>query len=388
MNTYITTGISQKKINKDTGLQIKGITLPTQEAFMQLLKYIKENNTGRDIDIVTCQHCINSFDSNIQDFLKSIVTKSLKIGLDAKTANKIYGKDFIPTWEVQLGSAYDKLKLKPNEYFYLGRKLNGNRCSFLDGKLISRQGKEFTGLQHIIDDINRLGLQDFFVDGELIRKNTDNVSDGENFRVGTGIINSDDADKSLIKLIVFDFFPANQLPGKQSKEKYSRRKELLLRFKRQIEFNHLENIDVVEMVYEGTDKSEIDKWLEYAVQNDWEGLMLNKDTVYQCKRTTNLIKIKKFNECDIFCENIVEGDGKYKNTLGSIICDYKGFKLSVGSGFTDEQRNFYYSNPCKIVGKIVTIKYKEESCNKSGGLSLQFPVFITVRADKNSPSHN
>ena len=56
----------------------------------------------------------------------------------------------------------------------------------------------------------------------------------------------------------------------------------------------------------------------------------------------------------------------------------------MGSGFSDEQRDYYFNNPNEIVGKIVTVKYKEATTNKNGGESLQFPVFVTVRFDKDS----
>lgn len=389
LNTYITTGLSTKKINKNTGLEIKSIIAPTKESLLSLLQYITENNTGRDIDIAICQHCISCFEKEVQEFIKSLLTKSLKIGIDTKSVNKVYGENFIPTWEVQLGSAYDKLKLKPNEYFYLSQKLNGNRASFVDGKLTSRQGKEFTGLQHIIDDINMLGLQNYFIDGELIGKNKNNLSDGENFRLSTGIINSDDIDKSSIKLIIFDMFPATELMDKQSKDKYSHRKQELVNIKKRIQLNHLDNIDVVEMVYEGTDQSEIDKWLEYAVQNDWEGLMLNKDTVYKCKRTTDLIKIKRFYTMDLKVVDIEEGSGRLSNTLGALVVNYKGNTVNVGSGYDDKTRTEIWNNRENIIGKIVEVKYKEISIDKKTGLeSLQFPVFCGIRNDKNEVSYD
>ena len=64
---------------------------------------------------------------------------------------------------------------------------------------------------------------------------------------------------------------------------------------------------------------------------------------------------------------------------------YKGFPLS--SGFTDEQRNYYWNNPQEIVGKIVEIKYKEETKNKNGGLSAQFPIFQNIRLEKDEESY-
>ncbi|MEG0898318.1 MAG: hypothetical protein RSF40_01230 [Oscillospiraceae bacterium] len=390
LNTYITTGISDKKINKSLEYVAEDSLKNSFTSFKELLDYLVEHNTGKDSDILLCQCYISAFDDNdIKNFIKSIITKSLKIGIDAKTVNKIYGKDFIPTWEVQLGSGFDKLKLKPNEYFYLSQKLNGNRCSFVDGKLTSRQGKEFTGLQHIIDDINRLGLQDFFIDGELVRKNTDSVSDGENFRIGTGIINSDDADKDSIKFVVFDFFHTSELINKESENSYSRRKELLLRLKRNIEGNHLENIDVVEMVYEGADKSQIDEWLEYAVNNNWEGLMLNKDTTYKCKRTTDLIKVKRFYTMDLKVVAVEEGSGRLQGTLGALVVEYKGNTVNVGSGYDDKTRSEIWSNRENIIGKIIEVKYKETTSDKNTGLeSLQFPIFVRIRNDKDEPSYN
>ena len=45
----------------------------------------------------------------------------------------------------------------------------------------------------------------------------------------------------------------------------------------------LENIEVVPIIYEGTDKSKIDKLLAKADSLGWEGLMLNKDTKWKNK---------------------------------------------------------------------------------------------------------
>ena len=395
LNDYIVSGISTKKINKNVGHMtnvnysdiVNGDTL--EDIFISLLNYIKNNNTGRDVDISLCEYCLSKFDFDKQEFIKSIITKTLRLGIDVKTVNKIYGKDFIPIWEVQLGSAAEKLRLKPNEKFYLSRKLNGNRVSFSDGKLISRQGKEFTGMQHIIDDINRLDLQDYFIDGELLRKNVDNVSDSENFRIGTGIINSDTEVKEEIKLVIFDIFPNSELKNKKSNDIYSVRKQHLLSIKEQMKHNHIENLEVVTMVYEGTDKNKIDEWLQYAVDNDWEGCMLNKDTVYECKRTTNLIKIKRFYSMDLNVIGYEEGTGRLSGTLGALIVDFKGNTVNVGSGYDDATRQYIWNNRDSILGKIISVKYKEITKDKKTQLeSLQFPVFEMIRTDKDTISYD
>ena len=116
--------------------------------------------------------------------------------------------------------------------------------------------------------------------------------------------------------------------------------------------------------------------------------MLNKDTKWKNKRNNGILKIKSFHHADIRCTGVVEGDGKYKGMLGLINCDYKGFNLGVGSGFTDEQRRYYWEHPNEIIGKIVQIKYKCETSNKNGGVSAQHASFEVIRTDKNEPSYN
>jgi len=48
--------------------------------------------------------------------------------------------------------------------------------------------------------------------------------------------------------------------------------------------------------------------------------------------------------------------------------------VAVGSGFSKEEREYYYANPNELLGKIVTVQYFEETENQMGGLSLRFPV--------------
>ena len=122
--------------------------------------------------------------------------------------------------------------------------------------------------------------------------------------------------------------------------------------------------------------------------NDWEGCMINLDSPYECKRTKNLMKVKKFFDCDLLCTGIEEGTGRNKGTLGAIVCNYKGNTINVGSGFTDADRARIWSDPDSVVGKIVSVKYKEETRNKNGGVSLQFPVYLCTRFDKSEESYN
>ena len=380
LDKNIVTGISNSKISKVDKNKIKSKSTIKLNSFEDVMDYLQIHNTGRDEDIANVKTFI--YDHYISDdefmFYVQMITKKYKLGIDSKTVNKCI-PELIPTWEVQLGSSYEKLKLKDKEWFSLSQKCNGNRCSFYQGKLISRQGKEFNGMQHIISDLEQLGVG-WFYDGELIRKNVDNLPDGENFRVGTGIINSDLESKKEIKFVIFDYFPESDIKKKESTAKYKLRREMLNKLRDVITEKNLKNIEIVTMVYEGTDQSQIMKWLDYAVDKGWEGLMLNKDAVYKCKRTTDLIKIKRFYTMDLPVVEVLEGDGRLNGTLGALAVQYKDNTVNVGSGFDDETRKRFWKNRDSLIGRVIEVKYKEISNDKKTGLeSLQFPIFVELR---------
>lgn len=382
----VTTGISAKKLAKEVEMT-KHIDITCD--FESIMDYLETNNSGRDSDISIVQGFIMAQPEEHREFYSQMVTKKFRLGIDVKGVNKAI-PNLIPTWEVQ--QAYplaDKNEPKDGEWFALSQKLNGNNNGVLDGKCISRQGKEFTGMEHIIVDINKLSFKDMFFNGELIRKNEDNLPDDENFQIGTGVINSDDIDKTCIKFVIYEMLPKEEFLNGESKLTYKqRRKTYLDPLADEISVLGLENIEVVPLVYEGTDKSKIQELLDKADNEGWEGLMLNKDTKWKNKRNNGILKVKSFLHADLLCTDVVEGDGKYKGTLGLIKCDYKGFDLGVGSGFTDYQRDYYWNHRDEIVGKIVQIKYKGETKNKQGGLSVQFPIFEIIRNDKTEPSYN
>ena len=78
-----------------------------------------------------------------------------------------------------------------------------------------------------------------------------------------------------------------------------------------------------------------------------------------------------------------EGSGKHSGKLGSLIVEYKNNTVNVGSGFTDAQREECWNNREQLIGKIVAVKYKEETMDKKTKLpSLQFPTFIAFKTDK------
>ena len=388
LDSNVTTGIAEKKYDSLEARTSDWVHNNISKEFCKLLDYIKQHNTGRDEDIIQCQAWSCGLDNDIKDFTRGMITKSIKLGCDKKVVNSAI-PNLIPTFDVQLGTSIEKVKLLGNEKIFISRKLNGTRTAFVGDKCMTRQGKEYKGLDHIISDLQKIVGTEMFVDGELLYKNKEGLSDSEAFQKGTGIAMSKDNNKSELKLVIFDMFPLNEFWSGKSKEPYSNRKKDLIELGEKITALGTDNLEIVQMCYEGTDHSQIWKWLDYAEQHDWEGVILNLDTPYECKRTKNLIKVKKFYTYDLEVIGVEEGTGRNKGTLGALVVKYKNNTVNVGSGFTDEERSYYWNNQDKIIGRVIEVKYKEITTDKKTGLeSLQFPVYVGLRENGKEVSYN
>lgn len=111
------------------------------------------------------------------------------------------------------------------------------------------------------------------------------------------------------------------------------------------------------------------------VNSGWEGCMLvEPDSYYKVgKRVNHSIKLKYRKTADLLCIDVLQGDGKYAEMIGSLVLqDSKGRIVNVGSGLSDLDRNIadYY------VGKIVEIEYEQLM-----DTYIQ-PTFVQVRLDK------
>jgi len=387
LNPFLVTGISEKKISKETDKE----QTRSFDSFKGLMEYVLENNTGSDEVIANIRGFLGAQEQDMREFYASIITKSAKLGCDVKSVNKAFGKEFIPQWEVQQSYSIEKSPLKEGEWFSLSEKLNGVRGTFFEGKMFSRQGKEISGLEHITSDISKLfeNADDWVLDGELVRLNTDGVSDNENFRIGTGLLGQDDADKSCMQLVIFDFLPKCEFTLGESALTYKARLAALLDLKKKISEMSLTSVTIVEVLYTGNDVKMIDILLDEMVSEDKEGLMLNRDSKYSCKRHNGILKIKRFYTVDLEVTAVEEGSGRNSGRLGAFVVDYKGNTLNVGSGFSDGQREEFWTVREKMPGRVIEVKYKEESSDKKTGLlSLQFPIFVALREEGKGVSYD
>ena len=366
LDSNFITGLSAKKIVKKVSKS--DYVLPT---FKNVMQYLKQNNTGTDKDISMMQAFLNNNEEH-REFYEQMITKKYKLGVDKKVVNKCI-PNLISTWDVMLGTSIEHCKITEGTWFSLSQKLNGNRCTYYNGEFYTRQNKKYAGLDHIKKDIEQIpNANDYVFDGELIYKNKEGLSDSSAFQKGTGIAQSKTGSKEELKIVLFDVILKEEFENKISKETYKTRKQHLLNLKKY----ETENIEIVKMFYEGTNQSEIWEWLDFCEDNDMEGCMINLDAPYECKRTKNLMKVKKFYDFDLKIIGYEEGTGRNKNKLGALIVDYKGNNVKVGSGYNDKEREEFWENREDLLGRVITVKYKEISKDKKTGLeSLQFPIY-------------
>lgn len=386
LNPYIVFGIGEKKlkkfVNKATGKENKFNDL------FEVIEYLKVHNTGTDHDVKMFAEFLNAQDDEeLKKLYKEVITKTLKIGATAKSINKAFGEKFIPEFNVMLVKKFEdeEHKVKGKE-FVITEKLDGMRTIMIveNGNVtfFSRQGQPITGLVEIVRDA--VFLPDNVYDGELLIANADDYKDREVLQETLKIARKDGEKRGLV-LHLFDMIPINEFKEGKSKTTYRKRKEELVSI---IEKLNSPYIKVVPNLYVGKDLDVIPKLLEEMNRKGKEGLMLNvSDGKYQCKRTDVLLKIKSMNTMDCRVIGFEEGTGKNKGKLGALIVDYKGFELRVGSGFTDEDREYIWNNKDKFLNAIVEIQYFRESRNQNGGLSVSYPIYICKRDDKSEPSY-
>ena len=101
------------------------------------------------------------------------------------------------------------------------------------------------------------------------------------------------------------------------------------------------------------------------------------------KRSKDLLKVKKFFDDEYEVVDTEMGPFRYvlngreqeESMLSCVMIQHKDHIVRVGSGFSIEQRQEFYKNPKKILGKQITVQYFEETKNQDGGISLRFPTF-------------
>lgn len=329
---------------------------------------------------------VNTFveeNKEYEELIWNIIDRNLKTRSTVSMINKVV-PGLIPTFDVALAQAYDdktKKKVDWNDGWYASRKLDGVRClAVIDESgnvnFYSRAGKEFTTLDSLKPSIQKLGLTNMVFDGEVCMVDE---SGNEDFQ---GIIKQIKRKDHTIEkpfYYIFDLLTIKEFSDKESITTLSERLETARAYVMNDDY-----IGVLQQIL--ADDMVMETMMEKSKREGWEGLMLRKDTTYKGKRSADILKVKKFYDDEyivVDLENainrvIVDGKEVEEMMLKNVVIEHKGSRVQVGSGFSHEQKRYYYENPSEILGKQITVQYFEETQNQHGEHSLRFPVIKAV----------
>ena len=397
-NPYCKTGISNKKLNKsmeDWPIGVGSIKVYWEEA----IKYFSTHQTGDSNDLAMAKEFIRTselqYGKDAMELAKAIVTQDLKIGITVTSLNKAYGKNFIPKIGCMLGTLYgDVGPLKTKWPCIVTEKLDGIRRILIkengEVRCFSRSGHEDTGLVDIFRDAEYLP-DNMVYDGELLATGT--FKDCIAQRQATNSIANSNGTKTGLTFNVFDMVPVDEFYSGASKNgaKYRKVRLNATLMDDSIQYliddwwtalncfgihRELETIRPVPILGLAKNIKEVEPIVAEIWARGGEGVMLNTENgLYEIKRSKELLKVKHTEEYVLEVLDIIEGTGKFEDMMGSLVVEYKGYKLGVGSGFTDAQRREIWNNPNAFLNRKIEIETFGESKNSLGEVSLNCPIF-------------
>ena len=332
-------------------------------------------------------------------FYRRILIKDLRCGVSEKTVNKI-AKDF-PQYSVPIFTcplAHDSAN---HEKKMIGKKqvevkLDGVRViTIIRGdtshkqackvEMFSRNGKQFHNFGHIITEIEAVVKEkqppyDLVLDGEVMSANFQDLMKQVHRKDGK---QSEDA-----VLHLFDMCPLSEFQKGLWDKPQSFRSQAVKAWvdeNKQV-LKHVETLDWEDVdldTQEGQDRFvELNK---AAVAGGYEGVMIKAPTApYECKRTHSWLKAKPFIEVTLNVVAVEEGTGRNEGRLGAVIVkgedDGYTYHLNCGSGFTDSQRDQFWTERDNLIGSLIEIRADARTKSQdSDTYSLRFPRFKTFR---------
>ena len=399
-NPYVTFGV--KQIPDTVGI------IDTEnpwEDFNELLVQLSQRRlTGHAARDAIADMSVR-FDSNEWNtFCAAVLRRDLRAGISSTTINKICKKtDYeIPVFGCQLATNSEgRPEMKGIKR--LEPKLDGVRALFTvipsDGELtvicFSRNGKVFENFGHIEDQIrdNWVKLSrkctvmghslynGFVLDGEVIGNTFQELM--RQARRKTDVQATDSV------LNVFDVIPLSDFRAGHWNAQLSKRVATLEEMRSVIDT--MPNVELLPHIMVDLDtaagKDQLERYAKDNVNAGFEGIMIkNCDAPYICKRSTDWMKWKPTITVDLEVVGVEEGTGRNEGRLGALVCsgvdDGKEITVNVGSGFSDGDRDSYWTDSALIIGRTAEVMCDVITQNQDGTYSLRFPRFVRFRDDK------
>jgi DNA ligase-1 len=396
-NPYVTFGI--KKIPETIG--IEDAENPWEDFNELLIQLSQRRLTGHAARDAVAE-ISERFDSNEWNtFCKAVLGKDLRAGISDKTVNKICKKtDYeIPIFGCQLATNSEgRPEMKGIKR--LEPKLDGVRVIMMvqiqdvDTVFVtsfSRNGKHFDNFGHIEQQIKdnvahyyklpREFHNGFILDGEVVGNSFQELMRQARRKENV------QADDSVFH--IFDILPIVDFNRGLYHIPLYKRIELLDKMRPYIEL--MPNVELLDSLSVDLDLSEghdqLNRYAKDMVNLGYEGIMIKDvQSPYECKRNTFWMKWKPTITVDLTVVAIEQGTGRNSDRLGALVCegedDGKYITVNVGSGFSDEDRDDYWSNQSLIIGRTAEVLCDAVTQNQDGTYSLRFPRFVRFRDDK------
>ena len=345
-------------------------------------------NTARDM-IVTMMQSATRAEWN--GWYRRILIKDLRCGVSEKTINKVVEKKWpsyaVPIFSCQLAhdSANHEEKVCGKKLIEV--KLDGVRVITIvypEGRVdqFSRNGKELLNFGHIKEQLTKVaaGLTEPLVlDGEVMSSSFQDLM--------KQVHRKENVDASDAVLYLFDALPLVDFETGRCPVSQLKRSEWLATWY-EGNADAIPNVRTVSQELVDLDtiqgRERFKMINTQAVAGGYEGIMIKEiNAPYECKRTVSWLKLKPFIEVSLSVIGVEEGTGKNEGKLGAFICegedDGKLITVNVGSGFTDEHRDSYWTNRNKMLGMVAEVRADAVTQNQDGSYSLRFPRFKGFR---------
>ena len=322
---------------------------------------------------------------------RRILIKDLRCGTSEKTINKVVEKKYapyaIPVFGCQLAhdSANHETKVAGKKYIEV--KLDGVRVLTIvypDGRVdqFSRNGKELVNFPHVKEQFAKIasGLEEPWVfDGEIMSSSFQDLM--------KQIHRKGDSETGDAVLNLFDWLPLHAFEAEIFHQPQAWRSEALQAWHSAVK-DLVPNITVLSNELVDLDTAEgyarFKAINQQAVLGGYEGIMIkDPEASYECKRSVAWLKLKPFIEVSLEVKSLEEGTGRNIGRLGALVCegvdDGTSIKVNVGSGFSDSDRDNFWSASNQVLGQIVEVRADAVTQNQDGSYSLRFPRFIRFR---------
>jgi len=344
---------------------VEGEPLGLADTFKILERCAKRDLTGSEARRLLGEACLDAED---QELVTRIIRKDLRCGIGPQLVLRAY-PDLIRQFKVMRAHKYDGAK--PRLAYAVEPKYDGLRCvAIVDGQsvtLLSRNGLPFTSSDHLKEQILVLTKKfgDCVLDGELI---------SGNFNESSSAVRRKEQQNEHTNYHLFDVMDMDEWKS-PSRHYYQRRQALEGLFSGGVEHK---NLKLVPSFRVETD-DEVMALYNRFLDSGYEGAIVkNVKGLYRKGKHRDWLKLKEVNDVDLRVESLVQGEGKYYGMLGAVIVKFNGKRVSVGAGWSDEERKLFWDTPSLIKDKVIEIHYHQITPDGS----LRHPRFFRIREDK------